>query len=172
MHARAMHHFSSRTTSYEATSSMHKVPIDFNVATIAFPIRKLTWTWFKLFTRRRWVTWPRPTSLASEKLCSSVTTGSPKLGGLTHLAIVIFSRRGSSDLHFSLCEWTWLGTGSSHSMLSWHSSWSSCFPTKMTGATMPSGSYTELMVERIPLQVRGLSLSSMWNPMVSVSMHQ
>ena len=26
MHARAMHHFSSRTTSYEATSSMRKVP--------------------------------------------------------------------------------------------------------------------------------------------------
>ena len=27
IHARAMHHFSSRTTSYEATSSMRKVPI-------------------------------------------------------------------------------------------------------------------------------------------------
>ena len=37
----------------------------------------------------------------------------------------------------------------------------------MTGDTAPRGSYTELMVDRIPRHVTGLSPSSMENPNVA-----
>lgn len=90
----------------------------------------------------------------------AVQLSSPKPGGFTHLTIIMFSKRGSSDLHFSHLRWMWFSTRSSHSKPSWHSSWSNCFPTKTTGATMPSGSYIELTVERIPRRVKGLSWSS------------
>ena len=64
------------------------------------------------------------------------------------------------------------GTKSSQLTPPRHRSYKICWSTRITEATVPNGSCTELTVDNIPRGVQSFSLSCMWNPKVSDSIQQ
>jgi hypothetical protein len=160
------------TDTKAAVSSRRGIVMVFRGETRDFAITSSQWTSSCTLTKRMYEHCPYPDALASEKWWSSVDFTGPKPFGLKHLRTLKSLSKQSSFLHFSHLILIWSGTGSSQSVPSRHSSWSSCLPTNRTGATNPRGSYIELIVDRIPLQVRGVSWRVIHIWKVSDSTHQ
>ena len=98
------------------------------------------------------------------------STTFPKSVSLMHLWMVISSRVGSLTFHFVHYIFTSSETLSSYPVFSCQNLWMILLPFKKNGDAKPSGSYTELNLNSIPLFVAGLSFSDIVNPNVSVLM--